>query len=327
MRKLIPIFLLLLSSFFNQISLAGPETTINDYQAIFTPGYDQQGHLKIAIRQYMQNHQAYFLVVDPYTLATQVIDRNALTVGSTSNGKSTGSLPELVRSTPYVKALYRYTSPPYPLANAGLTAAPNPENGKFLTIDMCPSKKPFEEKFFKDLVALSTKNKQPVPIALSMSGLWIIRHQQEFDWLIQQAKANKLQITWINHSYTHSYNPKAPLNQNFMLTPGTNVDYEILETEKLLLAHNQVPSVFFRFPGLIADEKLILDLRKFSLIPVGSNAWLAKGEKSQAGSIILVHGNSNEHQGIELVTPLLNDPNLHLLPLSQCLGTPTPENK
>jgi len=41
------------------------------------------------------------------------------------------------------------------------------------------------------------------------------------------------------------------------------------------------------------------------LIPVGSNAWLAKGEEPKDGSIILVHGNSNEHSGIEKAMVLL----------------------
>ncbi|KJV78934.1 hypothetical protein RMAECT_0691 [Rickettsia rhipicephali str. Ect] len=40
-------------------------------------------------------------------------------------------------------------------------------------------------------------------------------------------------------------------------------------------------------------------------IPLGSNVWLAKGEKVQNGSFILVHGNSNKKAGIDLIMPML----------------------
>ena len=37
----------------------------------------------------------------------------------------------------------------------------------------------------------------------------------------------------------------------------------------------------------------------YGLIPVGSDAWLAKNEVPSAGSIVLVHGNGNEPVGVE----------------------------
>jgi len=37
------------------------------------------------------------------------------------------------------------------------------------------------------------------------------------------------------------------------------------------------------------------------LIPIGSAAWLAKGETPRAGSLILVHANGNEPEGIRLL--------------------------
>jgi hypothetical protein len=69
------------------------------------------------------------------------------------------------------------------------------------------------------------------------------------------------------------------------------------------------PSVFFRFPGLVADEKLIKLLAKLSLIPLGADAWLAKGEEPRKGSIILVHGNGNEPPGIARLMNILQTPN------------------
>lgn len=127
---------------------------------------------------------------------------------------------------------------------------------------------------------------------------------------------NKLQITWINHSFTHVYYADLPIKQNFLLAPYTNIAHEILDTEKLLLEHNQLPSVFFRFPGLISNEKLILELRHYGLIPIGSDAWLAKNQKPKAGSIILVHGNGNEPEGISKVMIFLDNPRHEWLPLN-----------
>lgn len=36
---------------------------------------------------------------------------------------------------------------------------------------------------------------------------------------------------------------------------------EVLLLEKALLKHGELPSVFFRFPGLISDKKLVLALK------------------------------------------------------------------
>ena len=68
-----------------------------------------------------------------------------------------------------------------------------------------------------------------------------------------------------------------------------------------MLEQGIIPSSFFRFPGLISNQQLIAELRAMSLIPVGSNAWLACGQNPKPGSIILVHGNGNEPKGIELL--------------------------
>ncbi len=92
-----------------------------------------------------------------------------------------------------------------------------------------------------------------------------------------------------------------------------------MATEKLLLQRGLIPSVFFRYPGLVANETLLLKLNKLSIIPLGSDAWLAKKEIPKAGSIILVHGNSNEHEGIVAAMELLKKSNLTFLPLQQAI--------
>jgi len=50
----------------------------------------------------------------------------------------------------------------------------------------------------------------------------------------------------------------------------------------------------------VSSETLIRQLGDWGLIPLGSKAWLAKGEKAGANSIILIHGNKNEPAGEKL---------------------------
>jgi len=287
---------------------AQPLNKITHYQPTRFACYNSANLLRIVIRSYDLNSKPYYLVVNPNTFITENIP--AITCKTATLATS-----ELL-ATPYMRALIHYTSPPYLLDNYGMSHAAQAVNGVFLTIDMCPARKPFETDFFNTLVKLSDKYQQPMPIAVAISGLWIINHPDEFNWLIKQSQENKLQITWINHTFTHVYYRDRPLAENFLLVPHTNASYEILANEKLLLEHGLTPSVFFRFPGLISNETLVLKLRQYSLIPIATNAWLAKDQQAKPGSFILVHGNSNEPEGIKKVLPLLQNLHYHWLPLN-----------
>ncbi len=290
---------------------------ITDYHTTFFPAHDKHGQLVIAIRSYYLGAKPYFLVVDPYTLRTQALSASDL------SARRRAALPSeryftyrQLNSTPYMRALFQYTGMPYAVENAGITHANHAVVGEFLTIDMCPSSHVFEKKFFMRLLDKANQTHKKLPIALSVSGLWILGHEQEFSWLLQEEKANKFDITWTNHSFSHVYYRDLPLDQNFLLMPQTNFSQEVLATEKLLLERGELPSVFFRFPGLISSKQLLLALRdQFSLIPVGTNAWLAHGGLIKTGSIILVHGNGNEPAGIAKIMPLIQT--LTLLPLQQ----------
>ena len=95
----------------------------------------------------------------------------------------------------------------------------------------------------------------------------------------------------------------------------------------LLLDSDLLPSPFFRFPGLVSNQRLIEVLRDLHLIPIGSNAWLAKGERPQPGSVILVHANGNEPEGIRLLHAFLAGQreafrrgDVMLLPLREAFG-------
>ena len=76
----------------------------------------------------------------------------------------------------------------------------------------------------------------------------------------------------------------------------------MIDNEKLLISRQEVPSLFIRFPGLISDRNVIETVKKLGLIPLGAEAWLAKGQQIRDGSVVLVHGNGNEPAGLRLLT-------------------------
>jgi hypothetical protein len=292
---------------------------ITNYHQIFIPCYENNGQLRVAIRMYERKKVPYYLVVDPYSFET-----NAAPVSSFRSRKILDpnvpgyfTMAEL-KNTPYVKALLQYTAIPSIQQNYGLIRATNNVDGYFLTIDMCPSVKPFEKDFFLMLVKKSEDEHQEIPIGLSITGLWMIGHPDEFKWLVEKAHQHKLHIIWINHSYSHVYyaDDNLPYSENFLLSMLVNIDAEVLTTEQLLLERGELPSVFIRFPGLISNDNLISKIQGFGLIPIGTDAWLAKGQQPTLGSIVLVHGNSNEHKGIKIAMPIVQPSSFHLLPLN-----------
>jgi hypothetical protein len=94
-------------------------------------------------------------------------------------------------------------------------------------------------------------------VALAISGLWLMRHGADFQWLKEQERSGALEITWVNHSYHHPYVPGRPVANNFLLMPGFDMQSEILDEERLLIANGETPSIFFRFPGLVSDAALM----------------------------------------------------------------------
>jgi hypothetical protein len=81
----------------------------------------------------------------------------------------------------------------------------------------------------------------------------------------------------------------------------------VLENEKAMLAAGITPSVFFRFPGLVSRPALVARVVAFGLVPLGSDAWLAKNEWPREGSIVLGHANGNEPLGVRRFLQLLRD--------------------
>ena len=296
---LLPVLLLL------ALSAASHAAVISDYRVIREVVYDRKGTQQIAIRSFLSDNVAQLLVVDPATFDTSVQPACNL-----NPRKGTSILPP----SAYLKALGRYGKGPYRLHNGGATRSEEEVEGVFLTVDLCPSKRPFERELFEAAAALATQG-HPVPVAVAVTGRWIAQHPEEVAYLKQLVAAGKLAITWVNHSDRHHYDPATPMEKNFLLTPGTDMHAEVLNLEQQLLAQGLVPSPFFRFPGLVSDQATMTAVNELSLIPLGSDAWLAKGEAPRKGSFILVHGNGNEPKGVKLLLPILRNKEFRLLPL------------
>ena len=282
-----------------------------EYTPLFKPFHDKAGHLKIAIRKNVEAGKTAYLSVDPYSFGTSMIKDKEL-------AKPAG--PEW-KNTPYGKALIKYTAPGHGLQDSGLVAG-NSTKGLFLTVDLCPSHKPLDTELFEAAMKLPAFKDRPVPIAIAVSGLWMDEHKHDMDWVLGKIKEKRLKVTWVNHSWSHPYDFQKPIEENFLLKPGVDFEKEVLEEERALLQRGVVPSPFFRFPGLVADRAHLERLKSLSLIPIGANAWLAKGEEPGVGSVILVHGNGNEPEGIRRLLEFFDgkDGNIELRPLEEAFG-------
>jgi hypothetical protein len=254
-----------------------------------------------AIRKFEDSGKTYLLLVNPDELETKVDLASLYNISLMSMTEAR----VYYEKSSYEKALRKAEKRSKSLQDAGIQSGMPSETGITLTADLCPSNRPLDRRIFTAIFEQFKKVEQPVPIALSITGIWMRQHPQDLAWLKEMNFRNEIYITWINHSYNHRVSKTLPLKQNFLLQPGTDVNYEVLETEKAMLKNGLLPSVFFRFPGLVSDQQLIYKITGFGLIPVGSDAWLAKGQKPQSGSIVLIHGNGNEPVGVDKFISLL----------------------
>ncbi|WP_263832108.1 polysaccharide deacetylase family protein [Sulfurospirillum oryzae] len=256
-----------------------------EHYEVFVKQYQENNTFFLVSRRLKLSGVTFYLTTNTQTLQTKVLSLDA---------SKLMPLDENFAKTPFAKQLSDATS----LHVKGGATHATTQNDKaiYLTMDLCPSqKKGYESEFIEHL----TKQNGKTPIAIAISSAWKEHHEKEFETLLHNPL---LEITWVNHTHTHFYDRNLPDRENFMLHVNTNVKSEILGVEKKLLEVGITPSVFFRFPGLIADEKLMRELREtYFLIPLGANAWVAKNEPIKTGSFILIHGNKNEPQGIEML--------------------------
>jgi hypothetical protein len=246
----------------------------------------------LAIRAMKVDDDDLKLMVDPQSLATRLECAANWQCDDKPQGTGTrfiDAVNRFARQMGKVKAGW--------LENAGMTRG-HEDRGVFVTGDLCPSRKPLDRGFLQKL-------EQPgatTPVALSVSGLWVKQHPDDFAWLRKEKAEGRLAITFVNHSFHHPYRPGFAEGQNFLLTPGVEMQEEILDVERLLIANGETPSVFFRFPGLISNPALMETLRENHLIPLAANAWLAlnPSQKASSGAVVLVHPNGNEPFGLHL---------------------------
>jgi hypothetical protein len=267
---------------------------VRDYRPVFQECHQDDSAPVLAIRRMAIDGKGMLLTVDPSTLETALAREQDWSCTDTDD--------EHQKNTRYIKAVHAsgMAHPRDVIVNGGLvhgaTAA-----GSFVTGDLCPSHRSLDRAFLEKLQATES----PLPVALSISGLWLTHHGADFQWLHDQERAGTLQITWVDHSYHHQFVPGRPLADNFLLMPGVDMQAEILDTERLLIAEGETPSVFFRFPGLISNAALMQAMRDDHLIVLGADAWLAKTQKARPGGIILLHLNGNEPAGLEIFSTLL----------------------
>ncbi len=289
---------------------------LTDYRVILQWVHAQSGTRFVAVRRFVRGGSAHFLLVNPQTFESSVIRASAVVLDALAT-------PDDLQETPFGHALLRYTAPPYRLRNFGAIHAMHSVDGLYLTVDLCPTSKPLDRTLFQQMLEERTLPATPLPIAVAITGLWMEHHPEDLTWLKEQVRDGNLAITWVNHSYDHPYTPNIPADYNFLLSPGVDFQAQVLRTEVALLERGLVPSPFFRFPGLVSSGELVEQLRGLSLIPIGSDAWLAKGQRAREGSFILVHGNGNEPLGVTRFLRLRHRrPDVTLLPLPTAFSVP-----
>ena len=247
-----------------------------------------------AIREFNLNGKEALLIVDRNSLNTYIV-----------NKKDTLNLQCFKTADKYTSLLALQKILPNRLQNSGYNAI---KDGIVITTDLCPSsKKGFEKELYQSLIE---HFKNPVPVTLFITKRWIQKHKSEFEQLKRWQIEKKLNITWGNHTAYHIYHPKFPLEHNFVLSKEENLTKDVLDLEITLLENGVIPSIFFRFPGLVSDKKSVEKITELGLIVIGSNSWIAKNQQIKNGSIILLHGNKNEHIGVEKFLKILKEQNI-----------------
>ncbi len=257
----------------------------------------------VVLRSFDRDGQRFLLVVDPRTLETRALPAAAVKV----ERRRWPAVRKAVADTAYGRALAEAEQHDAPLQDAGLTRLRPAMPGVDLTVDLCPSRRPLDRGLFTALVDELGRYQKPVPVAVALTGAWMSDHPDDLAWLLSLARAGELAPTWVDHSFHHRSSPTLPIGENFLLEPGTDLASEVLRTEAAMLAAGITPSVFFRFPGLVSRPELFARVVAFGLVPVGSDAWLAKNEWPRDGSIVLVHANGNEPLGVRRFLQLLRD--------------------
>jgi hypothetical protein len=272
-------------------------TTIRDYR-FFTAELYSSDHTiaRIVLRKFFLDGKEYYLAADPRTLESELVPAGKYPIMK----RTLSEIQEKNEDLAYFRALRHAEENSRKLQNAGITHILCRRPGMYITVDLCPTRRPLERLFFMQLVNACGKGREPVPVAVAVSGLWLKAHAQDLHWIREREREGDIEVVWINHTYHHRYQKKVPWWKNFLLDKKKNdIHAEIVLNEIAMIQAGLIPSLFFRFPGLVSDRKLFAQVTDMGLIPVGSDAWLGKKQWPREGSIILVHANGQEPVGIK----------------------------
>ena len=169
-----------------------------------------------------------------------------------------------------------------------------------ITVDLCWSLRPYERDFFRFVPRVAKLNGD-ASITLFVTGRWLEQHPEEIERLIELSREPGVGVKWAMHSWVH------PKQRPFMNAYSPEqVCGDNLRVEAELLRWGIVPSIFYRFPGLVHDEPRLRAILDLDLISVDCDSWVASMRRGRAphhlwpsdGSILLIHGNGNEAVGI-----------------------------
>lgn len=267
--------------------IEGQSYSVSDYEVqkkSCVISSDQRGveHL----RSFRSQGRSFAWVIDKKTLTSYVVQSACVVSCSKANDLSR-----------YDKLLQGSTEAPFPLENDGLTKDLKTKN-TYLTVDLCPSSKPYDQSFFQYLAKYHDAKGESFPVAIAISGGWMLNHKEELKEILDLQKAGKIQITWVNHTRHHPYSHGKSYEHNFLLSENVDPQTEILDQEQVMLAHGLLPSIFVRYPGLVSDKNLVELTRSLGLVPIGSQSWIRITNSFNAGDILLLHGNGNEVKGL-----------------------------
>lgn len=286
------------------------------------------GRILTAIREFSLQGKKQYLLVNPDTLETQIKSASSLRCTAHRSGEST-----------YLRAVEKMTRNSRAVdGNHGLKQfSPRCAPGTVLTIDMCPTSKPYDADYFQAIAKMVQKSSTPVAITIAVTGKRMADRPQEMSDIKRilgpLERQGRLKITWANHSHSHPYKHGESYYKTFLTGVGERefTENEVLGTEKAMIQNGLTPSVFFRFPGLMSTPGQIQKLGQLGLIPLGTTAWLAmhgsqskyhkiyhlkSDQGAEPGRIVLTHGNGMERVGVDMAKTYLHSPH-RLLPLEQ----------
>jgi|WetSurMetagenome_2_1015567.scaffolds.fasta_scaffold52425_2 hypothetical protein len=294
-----------LSVIINAAPAQPQKSSFHDYRMFLAMPADtlQSDSATIALRRFVRNDSQYVVTVNPRDLSLSIAP-----IDTACHAWRECEWQELLtryRKTVYGKAILEARRAVLPIKDAGFNRLLSSQEGISLTVDLCPSRHPLDRFFFDTLITALSNEESPVPIGIAITGMWLKTHPKDLQWLLDLERQERIHITWINHSFNHYVLPGRDSTEHFLVDRKTDLTQEVLGTERLLMELGLMPSLFFRFPGLVSNPEFIVRVVSFGLIPVGSDAWLAKEEVPRNGSIVLVHANGNEPWGLKKFVGLL----------------------